>query len=261
MPPTAPAGVTPVREIEPDAGVGETGPSVSDVTVPSASVAETAAVPAVPWSTESDGGHVTTTGALPPVTVCAPSPSNVSVANPSHSMDGSNASEPFGSPATIVGLRRSVLSAVLVRPVPHSVPGSKPIWPITSSTVVPLRSTTASSPLNQPEPFVWSATARIDAFALACATTNDVVVRDRAGQVDRQARRRRAVEEHLDAVTAGREIDRRARVVEDLERLVVRAPSTYSEKKRSDDAAEAPDAPDERADEQGHGEDEATSHG
>ena len=79
VPPTAPAGVTPVREIEPDAGVGETGPSVSDVTVPSVSVAETAAVAALPWSTESDGGHVTTTGALPPVTVCEPSPSNVSV--------------------------------------------------------------------------------------------------------------------------------------------------------------------------------------
>ena len=35
---------------------------------------------------------------------------------------------------------------VLVRPVPHSVPGSKPIWPKTSMTVAPLRSTIASSP-------------------------------------------------------------------------------------------------------------------
>ena len=49
-----------------------------------------------------------------------------------------------------LALRRSVLSAVLVSPVPHSVPGSTPIWPITSRIVVPLRRTTASSPLNQP---------------------------------------------------------------------------------------------------------------
>ena len=34
-------------------------------------------------------------------------------------------------------------------------------------TVVPLSSTTASSPLYQPEPFVWSAWARMVAFALA----------------------------------------------------------------------------------------------
>ena len=36
---------------------------------------------------------------------------------------------------------------------------------------MPLRRTTASSPLNQPEPFVWSACARIASLALACATT------------------------------------------------------------------------------------------
>ena len=65
------------------------------------------------------------------------------------------------SPASTLALRRSVLSAVLVSPVPHSVPGSTPICPITSRIVVPLRRTTASSPLNQPEPFVWSACARI----------------------------------------------------------------------------------------------------
>ena len=129
------------------------------------SVAEIAALPAVPCRTESDAGHETTTPLWPP------SPANVFVANPSHSTDGSKTSEPFESPAVIAALRRSVLSAVLASPDPHSVPGSKPIWPITSSTVVPLRSTTASSPLNQPAPFVWSATARIDAFALACATT------------------------------------------------------------------------------------------
>ena len=56
--------------------------------------------------------------------VCEPSPSNVSVAKPSHWTAGSKASLPIGSPAVTAALRRSVLSAVLVRPVPHSVPGS-----------------------------------------------------------------------------------------------------------------------------------------
>ena len=95
----------------------------------------------------------------------------MSVAKPSHSTAGSKASEPFASPASTLALRRSVLSAVLVSPVPHSVPGSTPIWPITSRIVVPLRRTTASSPLNQPAPFVWSACARIARCALDCATT------------------------------------------------------------------------------------------
>jgi hypothetical protein len=68
---------------------------------------------------------------------CEPSPPNVSVAKPSHSTAGSNASPVFVSPASIAALRRSVLSAVLVRPVPHSVPGSLPTWPIESITVAP----------------------------------------------------------------------------------------------------------------------------
>src|SRR6266545_2951156 len=76
-----------------------------------------------------------------------------------------------GSPATTDTLRRNVLSAVLVTPVPHSVPGSKPTWPMLSITVVPLRSTTASSPLNQPGPLVWSATAKIGAEAALWAST------------------------------------------------------------------------------------------
>ena len=104
-------------------------------------------------------------------TACAPSPPNVSVAKPSQPWAASKASEPFGSPAHTVSWRRSVLSAVLTSPEPHSVPGSKPICPITSTTVVPLRSTTASSPLNQPDPFVWSACARIAAFAALWART------------------------------------------------------------------------------------------
>src|SRR5262245_1859201 len=40
----------------------------------------------------------------------APSPSKVSVANPSHSIDGSKASPPFASPAQIELFRRKVLS-------------------------------------------------------------------------------------------------------------------------------------------------------
>ena len=50
---------------------------------------------------------------------------------------------------------------VLVSPLPHSVPGSRPTCPIESTTVVPLRSTIASSPLNSEPPYVWSAWARI----------------------------------------------------------------------------------------------------
>ena len=55
--------------------------------------------------------------------------------------------------------------------MPHCVPGSNPIWPITSRTVVPLRSMIASSPLNQPAPLVWSAWARIAALAPEFART------------------------------------------------------------------------------------------
>jgi hypothetical protein len=109
--------------------------------------------------------------ASPGPTVWVPRPSNVSVAKPSHSTDGSNASPPFVSPAVTVVFRRSVLSNVLVSPVPHSVPGLKPTCPITSMIVVPLRSTTASFPLNQPAPFVWSAWARIAGAALDWAST------------------------------------------------------------------------------------------
>ena len=130
MPPSAVAGAKPVSAIVPAAGAGVTEPIVSEVTVPSASVAETAAVAAVPCAVVTVGGHVTETGALSGgVAVCVPSPPNVSVAKPSHCVAGSNASVPFGSPSVTPGLRRSVLSAVLARPVPHSVPGSKPDLP------------------------------------------------------------------------------------------------------------------------------------
>ena len=116
------------------------------------------------------GTVVVTDGAISPPP-CAPSPSNVSIANPSHSIDGSKTSVPFASPLVTESLRRSVLSAVLTRPVPHSVPGLKPICPITSMICAPLRSTTASLPLNHPAPLVWSACARIAAFADDCAST------------------------------------------------------------------------------------------
>ena len=126
------------------------------------------------------------------------------------------------SPATIVGLRRSVLSAVLVTPVPHSVPGSTPIWPITSSTVVPLRSTTASSPLNQPDAVRLVGDRRGSSRSRSpAATTNTSPSATVPVRLIVRLGGRVAVEEHLDAVTAGGEIDRRARAVEDLERLVV----------------------------------------
>ena len=79
------------------------------------------------------------------------------VAKPSHSTAGSKASEPSASPATTVSLRRIVLSAVEGRPVPHSVPGSNPIWPMTSTRSAPLSSATASLPLKLTEPLSWSA--------------------------------------------------------------------------------------------------------
>ena len=50
-------------------------------------------------------------------------------------------------PALIDDLRRRVLSAVLARPAPHSVPGSQPTWPITS-TIVDNRSMQFSLKLN-----------------------------------------------------------------------------------------------------------------
>jgi hypothetical protein len=48
VPPSSVAGVTPVSAIEPAAGVGVTDVSASEVTVPSASVAETGAAAEAP---------------------------------------------------------------------------------------------------------------------------------------------------------------------------------------------------------------------
>ena len=128
---------------------------------------------AVPWLAITEPGQVATTGALGSEP-WLPRPSNVSFAKPSHWRAGSNASDWFVSPASIPALRRSVLSAVLVSPLPHWVPGSKPTWPMLSMTgpsAPPLRRTTASLPLNQPAPLVWSAVARIAAAAKEWAST------------------------------------------------------------------------------------------
>ena len=107
----------------------------------------------------------------PHVAVWLPRSVELSIANPSHSTEGSNTLEPSVSPVQTVDFRRSVLSAVLVRPVPHSLPGSSPICPTTSMLAVPFRNTTASSPLNHPDPLVWSACARIVVFDDDCAMT------------------------------------------------------------------------------------------
>ena len=106
-------------------------------------------VPPVPsWAMTSSMERSTP----PQVAVCEPRPSNVSVAKPFHSAAGSKASLATASPAQTAGIRRRVLSAVLVRPAPHSVPGSKPTWPSESMIVVPFRRTTASSPLKN----IWT---------------------------------------------------------------------------------------------------------
>src|SRR4029453_237655 len=98
--------------------------------------------------------ELTTGGASPPET-CKPSPSKVFIAKPAHSTAAPHAPDPFVPPAETPLLRRSVLSAVLVRPLPHSAPGLKPIWPITStSSAVDLGRATDSLPVNHPAPFV-----------------------------------------------------------------------------------------------------------
>ena len=78
------------------------------------------------------------------------------------------------SPVFTVVFRRKVLSAVEVRPVPHSAPGSLPTWPM-QSRIVPLvpptRKTTASLPLKVKVPLVWSAAANTSAAEELWANT------------------------------------------------------------------------------------------
>ena len=73
-------------------------------------------------------GAASAGGSVPHSAVWAPRPSKVSTAKPSHSTAGSKASVPSGSPAHD---RRPCGAACcrrcVVRPVPHSVPGSTPI--------------------------------------------------------------------------------------------------------------------------------------
>src|SRR5687768_11537074 len=107
-----------------------------------------------------------------PLVVCAPRPTNVSVAKPSHSAAGSKTFEPLASPPETQGFRASVLSAVLMGSLPHWTPGSNPTWPMTSTASPPFTSAMASSPLNHDAVLVWFACGRTDVLALACASTN-----------------------------------------------------------------------------------------
>ncbi len=171
VPPTVVAGVWLVRVMVPGS-VGVMELMLRSVTTPSASDALTVATADAPWRALTAGPQSATTGAGPPVTLCVPSPLKVFTGKPFHSAAGSKVSLKIGSPSVTDALRCRVLSAVLASPVPHSVPGSTPTWPMTSIGV-PLRtSNTASSPLNHPEAFVWSAWARMAGSAVAWASTN-----------------------------------------------------------------------------------------
>lgn len=113
---------------------------------------------------------------------CDPRPLNVSTAKPSHWMEGSKV-EPHCEPTVMLALRRRVLSAVLVSPVPHSVVGLPAMTPRQSTMVPalpPLRRRTASLPVwwggQQPQVAVplaggWHGYARriIMAWLLCCA--------------------------------------------------------------------------------------------
>jgi hypothetical protein len=165
-PPGVVAGVKAVRSIVPVDGAGETPVMATSTTVPSASVAVTSWLAAVPAIVVNGPAQVIT-GWL-----WAPMPSRVLFGKPSHSMAGSKGSAPSVSPAAMCALRRIVLSAVLAAPVPHSVPGSNPIWPITSTRAPPLRRATASSPFQFATAGAsWSAPATSAGSASARDTT------------------------------------------------------------------------------------------
>ena len=175
VPPGAAEGVKAVRSMVPDAGAGDTPVIATSTTVPSASVAVITRLAEVPATVVSGPPQLTVTGGLPPppVKVWAPMPSRVLIGKPSHSVAGSKASPPLVSPASTSERRRIVLSAVLAAPVPHSVPGSNPIWPITSTSAPPLRRATASSPFQFATAGAsWSVWATSAASASARDTTN-----------------------------------------------------------------------------------------
>ena len=129
------------------------------------------------------------------------------------------------SPAHTVALRRSVLLSVPVGSPPHSVPGSKPTCPTTSTTAPPLvvDRTTASLPLYLP--------GRVGLVRLgrgwrgrprAVREHVDVAGGDRAAQVDREGGRAPAPLLNIcTRVAAGGEVDGCAGAVVDLECLVV----------------------------------------
>jgi len=77
------------------------------------------------------------------------------------------------SPAVTLALRRRVWSRVPVDPVPHSWPGSNPIWPKMSMATPECVSATASLPSNQKalEEKVWLALALSASLASVGATT------------------------------------------------------------------------------------------
>src|SRR5262245_4985121 len=98
----------------PAAGAGLIPVTSRSTTVPSGSVAVTSRLAAVPATVDSGAPQVTVTGWLVgtvPI-VWLPRPSKVFWGKPSHSVAGSNGSEPSASPAVTVGSRRRVLSAV-----------------------------------------------------------------------------------------------------------------------------------------------------
>ena len=130
-PPTLEAGVRSVTVMDPGSE-GVTAVTLMLTTFPSGSDALTAPATSARWVVVSSLGQEIETGSLTGGVPTLPRPSKVSTGKPSHCTDGSNGSVPSVSPTVTEAFRRSVLSRVLVRPVPHSSPGSNPIWPMMS---------------------------------------------------------------------------------------------------------------------------------
>jgi hypothetical protein len=128
----------------------------------------------VPAFSAKLAGEADTAKAGPELVAWEPRPLKVSTGKPSHSIEGSKAFVALVSPCTTDVLRRRVRSRVETPLLVHWVPGSKPVWPITSTIsplVPPLRRTTASLPLNQEEPLDWLARASSAGGALVGVRT------------------------------------------------------------------------------------------